>query len=142
MGEVINPNGIQDVFGLQLALICGPVEGDPYTERQLARAWSVFKEELLQGHGSPASRGSRLWGYWRFELGIDPDATTRLERVLALAERGLLTEEERERVRVQAEVPATRPAPTPASRPPGRRLRAWTAHGRLRSRRRSRSPRR
>ena len=72
MGEVINPNGIQDVFGLQLALICGPVEGDPYTERQLARAWSVFKEELLQGHGSPASRGWPLWGYGALNSGLTP----------------------------------------------------------------------
>jgi hypothetical protein len=52
----INTGGVEDVFGLKLALICGPVEGDPYTDRQLARAWEVFGDELSKRHTHPWGR--------------------------------------------------------------------------------------
>ena len=49
---------------------------------------------MEQGAHQP---GDRQWGYWRYDLGIEEPAT-RLERVLALEERGLLTEEERRKI--------------------------------------------
>jgi hypothetical protein len=76
------------------------VEGDPYTDAQLERGSQVYGQELISDshRGEP---GSRLSGQWVFDLGIDPPST-RLERVLALAERGELTEDEREQITADA----------------------------------------
>ena len=46
--------------------------------------------------------GERVFGYWRFELGID-QPRTKLERVLELDRRGLLTDDERRELIAEAE---------------------------------------
>ena len=57
--------------------------------------------------GAASVPGDRFWGYWKFDLGIEPPAT-RLERVLELDRRGLLTDEERSRIASDAEHAAKR----------------------------------
>ena len=57
--------------------------------------------------GAASAPGDRFWGYWHFELGVEPPAT-RLERVLELDRRGLLTDEERGRIASDAEHAAKR----------------------------------
>ena len=81
---------------------------------------------MEQGAHQP---GDRQWGYWRYDLGIEEPAT-RLERVLALEERGLLTEEERRKIVSEGETPATAASSrTPTSSPRRRRRRRTRCAG-------------
>jgi hypothetical protein len=79
---------------LFLDLLLGPA--GKYTDDQLERAWQIYGEEFAAdlGRGEP---GQRPWGWWRFVVGVEEPATC-IERVLLLAERGLLTDEERRRI--------------------------------------------
>ncbi len=62
--------------------------------------WERYGEELMETGARPPGDGP--WAHWVYDLGIEEPAT-RLERVLALDERGLLTEEERRKIVSQAE---------------------------------------
>lgn len=91
----------EDTFGLRMVLAGGPGGPDDlgYSDEQLELGWQRYREELIdRGAHRP---GDRTWAYWHFELEIEEPAT-RLERVLALEERGLLTDQERERIKVDA----------------------------------------
>lgn len=90
-----------DPFGLMMTLACGRGGPDnlPFTDEQLEWGWERYGEELMETRRPP---GDRPWAHWVYDLGIEEPAT-RLERVLALDERGLLTEEERRKIVSQAE---------------------------------------
>lgn len=98
----INPRGLEDIFGLQLALICGPVEGDPYTDAQLERGWQVYGRELTEDVRDHPRPGVRPWGFWRFEAGQEKPAE-HAEVIKILAEMGELTEDERARLAKESE---------------------------------------
>jgi hypothetical protein len=62
-------------------------------------AWHHYRDEFMEPRGSQP--GDRPWAYWRYEVGREKPRT-RLEQVLALADRGELTDLERERIESQA----------------------------------------
>jgi hypothetical protein len=62
-------------------------------------AWDHYRDEFMEPRGSRP--GDRPWAYWRYEVGREKPQT-RLEAVLVLAERGELTDLERERIEGQA----------------------------------------
>ena len=67
----------------------------------LEAGWLAHGAQLIQGQRVHRP-GERIWGYWVFELGIDRPET-RLDRVLELERRGLLTDDERGRLIAEAE---------------------------------------
>jgi hypothetical protein len=73
----INPRGIEDIFGLKLALICGPVEGDPYTDAQLERAWEDFGEKLNENMRDHPRPGMRPWAGGAMSRGAPSRRITR-----------------------------------------------------------------
>ena len=60
MAEINRP-GIADESGLHLALTCGAVEGDRYTDAQLMRAWRVFGNEIMSGRNRGRPGEPTLW---------------------------------------------------------------------------------
>jgi hypothetical protein len=71
------------------ALMIGP-GGEDYTDAELAAAWQVYGDEIMDWKA--AGPPSRPWGWWVFEAGEEPPAAD--AEPVRLAELGMLTASE------------------------------------------------
>ncbi len=104
MVRFTTPRSIPPLEDVEISLLCGPADGYEHSPERLAEleaAWRAYGAELTQGQ-RVRRPGERIWGYWRFELGI-AQPPTKLERVLELDRRGLLFDDERRQLVVEAE---------------------------------------
>jgi hypothetical protein len=84
---------------LVMALTLGPSPVVAFTDGQLRRAWSVYRDEVMGGRRSP---GTRPFGFWAYEVGEDPPGDDPAE-ALRLLELGRLDADEIAAVRERAE---------------------------------------
>jgi len=76
---------------LELALLIGPTDFDNVTDEELELGWQL-QGERLTGYGRIV--GTRPWGYWVFDLGVDKPAGGPEVETVRLAELGELTADE------------------------------------------------
>jgi hypothetical protein len=101
MGRHVGAIARQLSFEEIMELVSGPNGESVFaSEDDREAAWWHHREDLME-MGARGEPGNRKWGYWKYDL--DVDQPTRLERVLLLEERGLLTAEERDRIASDAE---------------------------------------
>jgi hypothetical protein len=77
---------------VEFFLVFGPLNQGPpeFTDEQAESAWAVHGQTIMRDW--PRDRpGLRPWAFWQAEFGEEPDYD---DRIVLLAERGLLFEEE------------------------------------------------
>ena len=91
------PLDLEELFELAI----GP-DGESAFDSEAEReaAWRHHGDAVMEN--AARQPGDRPFGYWLYDVGVE-EPPTRLERVLLLHERGLLTDEELRRIRAEAE---------------------------------------
>jgi hypothetical protein len=101
MGRTVGTGWRELEFEEMSELLMGPEGPSAFADdAEREEAWRHHGTDLVAG--GAYQPGDRAWAAWRYDVGIEEPAT-RLERVVALQERGLLTDTEREDIAGAAE---------------------------------------